>query len=1487
MDDLMMLDGWAPEGMPPVPTTPLVQQPDLPQPEVQSAPNPDAVVTAPDADPALAKGLEAPAPATPQVEAPKVSEQQVMPTLTTSVQKLTPFLAQGKDLSHLDGMEDTLADRLARLISEAPQDIRDGLKINSGYRSVQRQTEIYRAAVAKYGSEAEARKWAAPPGRSNHNHGRAADLGYGNDAVRAYVHENAARYGLSFPMAHEPWHIETAEARSGAKPVTVPSDIKGYIEDAAQRAGVPVHVMMATAKQESDFGRNLKNDKGSAKGLFQFIDGTWQEVITKYGPIYGLPTTASVTDNRANAFMAAEYMRQNNKLFEKQMGRPPKDGEMYISHFMGGQGGVNFVKAYESQPDAVAAQLFPKEAGHNYNIFYDKKTGQPRSVAQVYAKLSGYVDGNSDYAAAPAANLDFGAQRTSAEIKPVVSNVTQGEIMTANEQAAKREREAPWYQSTADAISQSSITYRLLQNNPHFQPDATFVLTPDIQKALQTEYQLAPEMVNRLDSAVSEKHAIYIAQQAQRDQVAQQHLADAGWTGTALQVATTLLDPVSLGVGIASGGLGDLAAVAVGASRAGRVAMQAGAGAAANVGLELAERRLDMSGDDHSLLMTAAVGALFGGSYGLISRNPATLEEAQRLANLGQSLKNELQGTTAHTSPNSMGAAGNPNADMPFLNDKAWIATQDKDAPRTVDSIAGVKVGRYDAVGQLKTTKDANTRLVGGALGEDGVANADGRVNTFSASEEMELMHRKDIAQLNQMWGPAASEWAKDNGYRLGRLTGGAECNDLVTSYIRDTGPTRDWHPDVKRLGDHSAKMNHEKLLDAQNPLRREGLVGRPVQGFAETPANKNYMMRIYDAHKINQLLDNSVANGIGQKGLEAWFKGAMKSAQTWIDDELLGKIAEGTVKRLRNKANGIDEAMNLMHSGFDVEQLKDILRNVDVPEERIDKLLGTIKLNEQTGADARAKHRLLLDETFTLRGYRTYSGELRDVKLSDFTVTDAKLLSDMYFRHMNGRIALARVRVKNPTTGEMLINGITSDNEWATVKTQLGRSMADSKMDAGEIRKAMANLDFLYDRTLGRPDPAQQGQWAEWLRRVRKFNFLRQGGSFGFAQLPEMAMIPAQLGIKAALQHVPAFKRIVQMDGRSILNDGLAAELEAAFGVGTDRLRGMQFFRSDEFGYHAQGALGKLDNGLDFAQMAVAEASGMTTINTMLQRTTAKVIAQKFTDIARDPPTTHLQRMASIGHDDAMLKRIVTQVNDNFTKEDGLLFEGKVTRMNLDKWTDLEARAAFENSLFRWSRRIIQENDIGNMHRWSSGPLWQMLFQFRTFSINAWNKQFMLNMHMKDMTSFHIMNFSLLAGAATYAARTQLQAAGRSDRAEYLEKRLSPDKLALGAFQNTGWSSLLPMATDTVGYLTGNSPVFDARNSGNASDVIFGSPTIGLIDDFAKAAKGVVQPIKDGRQRSQLESRAIARVAPLQNWMPASALLSTMISSQPERPPR
>lgn len=99
---------------------------------------------------------------------------------------------------------------LDRFIADAP----GGITINSGYRSVERQQQLWDEALQKYGSPEAARKWVAPPGNSQHNYGRAADLGYASPDVRAWAHENAANYGLNFPMSWEPWHVEPVGARS-------------------------------------------------------------------------------------------------------------------------------------------------------------------------------------------------------------------------------------------------------------------------------------------------------------------------------------------------------------------------------------------------------------------------------------------------------------------------------------------------------------------------------------------------------------------------------------------------------------------------------------------------------------------------------------------------------------------------------------------------------------------------------------------------------------------------------------------------------------------------------------------------------------------------------------------------------------------------------------------------------------------------------------------------------------------------------------------------------------------------------------------------------------------------------------------------------------------------------------------------------------------------------------------------------------------------
>lgn len=120
----------------------------------------------------------------------------------------------GTGAAGITGFNQAFKSSLDQMMADAAAAFGDGaVTITSGFRSVERQAELYRQALEKYGSPEAARRWVAPPGESSHNFGVAADLGFMSDSVKQWVHENASKYGLNFRMNNEDWHIEPAGAR--------------------------------------------------------------------------------------------------------------------------------------------------------------------------------------------------------------------------------------------------------------------------------------------------------------------------------------------------------------------------------------------------------------------------------------------------------------------------------------------------------------------------------------------------------------------------------------------------------------------------------------------------------------------------------------------------------------------------------------------------------------------------------------------------------------------------------------------------------------------------------------------------------------------------------------------------------------------------------------------------------------------------------------------------------------------------------------------------------------------------------------------------------------------------------------------------------------------------------------------------------------------------------------------------------------------------
>ena len=86
---------------------------------------------------------------------------------------------------------------------------------------------------------------------------------------------------------------------------------------------------------------------------------------------------------RVSAMMAAETVRDNLRRLTFSFDRKPERTDLYLTHFLGQDGAISFLKALEENPDAFGVELFPAAAKSNQNIFHPKVC-EPRTVNEIY-----------------------------------------------------------------------------------------------------------------------------------------------------------------------------------------------------------------------------------------------------------------------------------------------------------------------------------------------------------------------------------------------------------------------------------------------------------------------------------------------------------------------------------------------------------------------------------------------------------------------------------------------------------------------------------------------------------------------------------------------------------------------------------------------------------------------------------------------------------------------------------------------------------------------------------------------------------------------------------------------------------------------------------------------------------------------------------------------------------------------------------------------
>lgn len=136
------------------------------------------------------------------------------------------------------GLNPAFASRLDELMA-AGKAAGVPLSVASGYRTPERQAQLYASDEAEHGGSPSG--MVAPPGRSMHERGLAADLSSSGGLIRGgaadqFIGKEAPMFGLTRPMAKEPWHVElgpeTAQAVATAAPAVaaqIPPGVAGKV----------------------------------------------------------------------------------------------------------------------------------------------------------------------------------------------------------------------------------------------------------------------------------------------------------------------------------------------------------------------------------------------------------------------------------------------------------------------------------------------------------------------------------------------------------------------------------------------------------------------------------------------------------------------------------------------------------------------------------------------------------------------------------------------------------------------------------------------------------------------------------------------------------------------------------------------------------------------------------------------------------------------------------------------------------------------------------------------------------------------------------------------------------------------------------------------------------------------------------------------------------------------------------------------------------
>ncbi|MBE8816241.1 hypothetical protein F3H66_22140 [Serratia marcescens] len=516
--------------------------------------------------------------------------------------------------------------------------------------------------------------------------------------------------------------------------------------------------------------------------------------------------------------------------------------------------------------------------------------------------------------------------------------------------------------------------------------------------------------------------------------------------------------------------------------------------------------------------------------------------------------------------------------------------------------------------------------------------------------------------------------------------------------------------------------------------------------------------------------------------------------------------------------------------------------------------------VNKIIGAPSGLVPAQLLPEKIIGRAGFTKSRSLLipDERIEDFLESDINHVMESYLRQVGPEIELT-AQFGSKDMGEQIRQVSEEYTQLIKdAKTPKERAKLEKQREA-DLRDIEAMRDRLIG-TYGAPkDP--RSFFVRAGRVARNINFLRLLGGMTISAATDLMRPVMQHGLSKSLRPMGAMLRnmaAVKVATKDLRE--MAVGLDYVLSTRTKAIADL----TDPYSRRSA-----FERGLNWGTQKFGNWTLMNQWNSALKSWSGLIVQSRILDNAqllaagKEVPPKEIRKLAQIGIDQSMLRRIGEQFAKHGEDMDGLLTG------HSHLWDDRAVRETFQSAVLKDVDSTVVTPGVGDTPLMMSNEVGKMILQFKTFIFAQHNRVIASGIQQGD-ASFYLGAMGTIAlGAMVYVMKQKLS--GRD--IDY-----SPNNLVKEGIDRAGMIGWLSEPLNAVENISGGrfglgamfgAPPVSRFQSRNAIGALLG-PTFDMAGDGAVIANGVLNGEFDSKQ-----VHAVRKVMPYQNLWAIAPLLN------------